>query len=68
MVAPYVGFAYNAKNGLKNGRKRGLRMDEYLWPITQIIVIGAAACNLFSWAAMAFALRYYAPYRKGEWL
>jgi len=66
MVAPYVGFAYNVKNGLKNGRKRGLRMDEYLWPITQIIVIVAAICNILSWAAMAFAIRYYAPYPRGE--
>ncbi len=41
-------------------------MDEYLWPITQIIVIGAAVCNLLSWAAIAFAIRYYAPYPRGE--
>ncbi len=41
-------------------------MNEYLWPITQIIVIGAAICNLLSWAAIAFAIRYYAPYPRGE--
>ena len=66
MVAPYVGFAYNVKNGLKNGRKRGLLMDDILWPITQLIGIGAAICNLLSWAAIAFAIRYYAPYPRGE--
>tara|TARA_B100000686_G_C16563567_1_gene849097 strand:+ start:420 stop:626 length:207 start_codon:yes stop_codon:yes gene_type:complete len=66
MVAPYVGFAYNVKNALKNGRKRGLLMDDILWPITQMIVIGAAICNLLSWAAIAFAIRYYAPYPRGE--
>ncbi len=66
MVALYVGFAYNVNNGLKNGRKRGLLMDDILWPITQIIVIGAAICNLLSWAAIAFAIRYYAPYPRGE--
>ena len=66
MDAPYVGFAKNVKNSLKNGRKGGLLMDDILWPITQMIVIGAAICNLLSWAAIAFAIRYYAPYPRGE--
>ncbi len=39
---------------------------DYLWVGTQIVVITASVCNLFSWAAMAFAMRYYAPYPKGE--
>ena len=41
-------------------------MVEMLWPITQVVVISAAVCNIISWAAMAFALRYYAPYPRGE--
>lgn len=39
---------------------------DYLWTGTQIVVIAASVCNLLSWAAMAFAMRYYAPYPRGE--
>jgi len=41
-------------------------MDDWLWPLTQVIVIIAALCNIISWAAMAFAMRLYAPYPRGE--
>ncbi len=41
-------------------------MSDYLWIGTQVTVILAAVCNLISWAAMAFAMRYYAPYPRGE--
>jgi hypothetical protein len=41
-------------------------MAEMLWSVTQVVVVLASICNMLSWAAMAFALRYYAPYPRGE--
>jgi len=40
--------------------------SDYLWIGTQIAVIIAAICNLVAWAAIAFAIRLYAPYPRGK--
>ena len=41
-------------------------MTDLLSPTTQWVVVLGTIIEVLAWCAMAFAMRYYAPYRRGK--
>ena len=41
-------------------------MGDLLSSTTQVLVVIATAIEVLAWCAMAWAMRYYAPYRRRD--
>ena len=49
---------------MKEGREK--KMNDILSPLVQWVVVIGTMIEVCAWCAMAWAMRYYAPYRRKE--